>query len=341
MDRTVEPPLLLEGDYIETVEGMFFAVKGLVHPEGRVIAYLRYIPDARGERSRGRQRYRRVYDLEETTEFLEREHPQYLSWVETVGLTLQTVPEERIAKIYKTRDKLSSLITCPENEIEKTLAMFVSNLSSYSGVPMANFGVSGSILIGLTSPDSDIDLVVYGEEAGQKAYTGLRRLREVHEWISPYDVRTVEKVVKARWGDTEFGLDKLTDIEVEKVLHGRVCGRDYFVRLVKGPNEVEEEIASRPISEVKLRAVVVEAGSSIFTPCTYRVMGCVFIDTPRSQEASELMSFRGKFAEQVKEGDAVEAMGTLEEVKYSDKTIHRVMLGRRGDYLVPIEILDR
>ncbi|MCW3992128.1 MAG: hypothetical protein NWE79_05425, partial [Candidatus Bathyarchaeota archaeon] len=148
-------------------------------------------------------------------------------------------------------------------------------------------------------------------------------------------------VVKARWGDTGLDLEKLIDIEVGKVLHGRVCDRDYFVRLVKGPKEVEEEMASRPISEVKLRAVVVEARGSIFTPCTYRVRDCVFIDAPCFHKASELTSFRGKFTEQAEEGDAVEARGTLEEVKYSDRTIHRVMLGRRGDYLVPIGILDR
>ena len=48
------------------------------------------------------------------------------------------------------------------------------------------------------------------------------------------------------------------------------------------------------------------------------------------------MSFRGKFTEQAKEGDVVEARGTLEEVEYSDRAIYRVILGGRGDHLVPI-----
>ena len=55
---------LIEGDYVETLEGLLFAVKGLHHPEGLVIAYLRYIPDFNGDREGDSRRYRRIYDLE-------------------------------------------------------------------------------------------------------------------------------------------------------------------------------------------------------------------------------------------------------------------------------------
>ena len=336
MDAPVRPSDLIEGDYIETVEGLLFTVKGLFHPEGHVIAYLRYVPDARGDRGRGGERYRRVYDIVETTDFLQRRHPQYVNRVESLGQTLQTVPRSRIAKVHRPREGLRSLMACSRTELERTVERFVSALSSESGVPTEMLGVSGSILIGLTSPSSDIDLIAYGGEAGWKVYNALRRLRETQEWISPHDARTVEGVVKARWGDTELDLERLTEIEIGKALHGQVCDVDYFVRLVKWPGEVEAEIASRPLCRVKLRAVVVEARDSIFTPCTYKVRDGVFIDAPCHREVSEFVSFRGKFTEQVKEGDVVEARGTLEEVEYGDRTIHRVMLGGRGDHLVPI-----
>lgn len=341
MDMRVHPSRLIEGDYIETLEGLLFTVKGLFQPEGRVVAYLRYLPDTKGDRRRGGKRYRRVYDIEETTELLQRLHPQYVSRVDSLGLTLQTVPLDRIAKVFRPRERLQALMAHPRTELEKSVALFAFALSSESSVPLEQFGVSGSVLIGLASPSSDIDLIVYGLEAGWKVYESLRRLREKEEWISPYDERTVEEIVKARWGDTGLDLGKLRSIEMGKILHGLVYGRYYFVRLVKRHEEMEAERASRPLGKVRLRAVVIGASDSIFTPCTYHVEDGVPLDALFRHEVSELVSFRGKFTEQAGEGDAVEARGTLEEATYTDRTIYRVVMGARGDYLVPIEFLDR
>ena len=341
MDTRVHFSSPLEGDYIETVEGLFFAIKGLSHPEGRVIAYLRYVPDARGERRRGRERYRRVYSLEETTEFLRKKHPQYLSHFELLGLTLQMVLWGRVVRVYKPRERLLDLIANPRTNLERTVVKFASVLSSESDVPLDELGVSGSVLIELASPSSDIDLIVYGRDKGLKAYEALRRLRKACDWVSPYDERTVERVLRARWGDTGLDLEILRNIEVRKILHGLVCGRDYFVRLVTRPEEVETEIASKPLCKAKLRAVVSDASDSIFTPCTYKVKDCVLLDAPCCHEVSELVSFRGKFTEQAREGDIVEAYGTLEEVTFSDRVVYRVMMGSKGDYLIPIENYDR
>lgn len=332
---------LIEGDYVETVEGLFFAVKGLFHPEERVIAYIRYVPDPCGDRYGVGRRYKRVYGIEETTGLLEAEHPEYMSRIEAAGLTLQAVPRDSIAKVYRPRDKLRTLMARQRNELEETLTLFASTLASQSGVMLTRFGVSGSVLIDLASPNSDIDLIVYGGEAGWNVYNALRRLREECGWIAPYDAGAVSKIVRARWEETGLDLEALTEIEIAKILHGRVRGLDYFVRLVKEPKEVKKELSSRPLSEVRIRAVVSGARYSIFTPCAYKVEDCTFIDAHRSEMVSELASFRGKFTEQAVEGDAVEAKGTMEEVIHRGKTTYRVMLGRRGDYLIPLRPADR
>ena len=47
-----QPQGLIEGDYVETQEGLLFTVKGIHHPEGQIIAYLRYVPDPMGTRER-------------------------------------------------------------------------------------------------------------------------------------------------------------------------------------------------------------------------------------------------------------------------------------------------
>lgn len=339
----LDPPshALVEGDYIETEEGLLFTVKGLSHPKEGVIAFLRYLPDDVGERRRGSQRYKRIYDFDEATEILRRKTPQFVRHTEQMGLTLQIVPWDKISRVYKPQERLQSLIESPKTNLERSVVRFASILSSESGVSLENFGVSGSVLIGLATSKSDIDIVVYGGGEGKLAYKALDELRGKGGDISLYDETTVENILKSRWGDTDLDPINLRKIEIKKILHGLFGGTDYFVRLVKRPKEVELEIASRPFCKVRLRAVISQASESIFTPCTYSVRNCHFLDTDFQTEVSELLSFRGKFTEMAREGDEVEAQGTLEEVMYQSRTIHRVVLGGKGDYLVPVRLLKR
>ncbi len=323
----------LEGDYIETVDGLFFAVKGLHHPADGVIATLRYVPDPDGGRERDGVRYRRMYDLEETTKLLAAEHPGYLNRVEGLNLVLQTVPLEKIGRVYKPVGRLAHIMEDPRGEPEATLAKFVEALRDASGVPEACFGVSGSLLIGLQRPESDVDLNVYGASEGRRVYEALKRLREELSWVNHYDDSTIKPVLEARWGDTGLSLETFRDIEKAKVLHGLVYGRDYFMRLIR---DHEADETSRPLGTVTVRAKVTDAGGSIYTPCLYRVEGA----EAQGHAVTELLSFRGKFTEMAVEGDVVEARGTLEAAVGVGEKRHRVVLGGKGDYLVPVRLLD-
>jgi predicted nucleotidyltransferase len=327
----------VEGDYVETAEGLLFTVKGLQHPQGLVVAYLRYVPDPEGERRRGDVSYRRVYDLDETDEYLRVNHPLYLNEVEGKGLSLQSVPVDRISRIYVPRERLASILESPQTEVESIVARFASAISREGGVPLGNMGVSGSVLVGLASSTSDVDLIVYGRESGLRVYEAVRALREREGWVRPYDGESVRSVAVNRWGDTGLVLEKLSRLEAEKVLHGLVDGRDYFIRLVREPDASEEGEASKPLGTVVLRGTVVGADDSIYTPCSYEVEGCSFKGGEPDVDVARLVSFRGKFTEQAFEGDAVEARGTLEEVVSGGFSYHRVMLGRRGDYLLPVD----
>ncbi len=323
----------LEGDYIETVEGLFFAVKGLHHPADRVIATLRYVPDMEGDRVRDGVRYRRVYSLEETARLLEAEHPSYLNRVERLNLVLQMVPLDKIRRVYKPVDRLAAIMENPGEGPEATVARFVEALCDASGVPEPCFGVSGSLLIGLQLPESDVDLNVYGAAEGEKVYESLRRLRKKLDWVKPYDDSTVQPVLDARWGDTGICLEKLRETEKAKVLHGLVYGRDYFMRLIR---DLEMDEESSPLGAVTVRATVADARGSIYTPCLYSVEGAEC----QGHAVTEFLSHRGKFTEMAEEGEAVEARGTLEEAVRGGEKRYRVVLGGSGDYLMPVRLLD-
>ncbi|MCW4049650.1 MAG: hypothetical protein NWE89_07920 [Candidatus Bathyarchaeota archaeon] len=322
-----------EGDYVKTVEGLFFAVKGNRHPEDKVITYLRYIPDPDGDRTHDGAVYRRVYDLETTTKYLKEKHPYYLNHIEWLDRTLQSVPLNHIEKVFKPVEKLQEILVNQETSLEQEITRFVNRLSDESAVPTIAFGVSGSLLIELDTPESDIDLNVYGREAGLSVYRALKRLREHEDWITPYDSETIREVLNARWGATGRDLDKLAVIETRKVLHGLISGIDYFIRLVS-----EEVDSTKSVSRgtVTIKARVADSSDSIFTPCTYRVDDVDYLRNGFIGKVSELKSYRGKFTEQAKEGDIVEVRGTIEEVQAPEKNFFRIILGEKSDYLVPV-----
>jgi predicted nucleotidyltransferase len=322
-----------EGDYIRTVDGLFFAVKGGRHPPGMVVAYLRYVPDPGGDRVSGGTRYRRVINLDETTGYLARSYPQYLNRVQSLGMTLQTVPLSLIEEVYEPRERLREVMRKPGTRLEKTIKRFMEAISTESGVQQASFGVSGSLLICLSREGSDVDLNVYGVDEGRRVYDSLRLMRERLSWVQPYTAETVGDVLSSRWGGSHVGLDSLAEVEVRKVLHGRVMGRDYFIRLLRPE---PDDAPSTPMGEVTFRAMVLDSSYSIYTPCSYTLGEVQPLASTVPGVTIEVISYRGKFTEQAAAGDRVEVRGTLERVHGPEERF-RVVLGGSCDYMVPID----
>ena len=101
----------LEGAAVETVAGLIFTVKGIVHPPDRVVAYLRYVPDKRGERLRGRKRYRRVYSVAEREETLRARGLSYRVDDPMLGVPVDAVPWDDVTRVYDPRERLQRLRT--------------------------------------------------------------------------------------------------------------------------------------------------------------------------------------------------------------------------------------
>jgi hypothetical protein len=319
-----------EGDYIQTVDGLFFAVKGGRHSADFVVAVLRYIPEETGDRVLDGVTYRRIYDLKESTEYLSSRYPDYINEIPWLGLETQSVPTCKIAKVYNPKNKLEEIVANPTTVLEKRIKRFVDSLSSSSGVDVCCFGLSGSLLIGLENEASDIDLNVYGEVEGRRVYDGLKTLREKENWVIGYDDVSVETVLVSRWGKTGLDLEKLRLIECRKILHGMVFGVDYFIRLLRE----EDNSTSIPLNAVTIRAKITDSSASIYTPCTYLVQSM-----SDEYPVTELKSYRGKFTEQVEKGDIVKVRGTLEKVTRDGGVYYRIIFGKAEDYLVSVDLI--
>ncbi len=325
-----------EGYFIITDSDLIFEVKGVVHPRGRFIAYLRYVPDEYGARTRtDGMRYSKIYDLGERENFLRENYPEYLWFDKNTNRLLQSVAYTHIKFILDPRDCLSQLRDkgVHLNELECNSVRLADRIADVSGIPLSSFGVTGSLLAGLSTEDSDIDLIVFGEEYCRAAYDALKT--NIPE-LERYTGKALSRHVTFRWGSLGEQYTWLYQIEGTKVLQGIFHNHEFFIRLVKDPNEVKrryEYSKHTYVGKRTIRCQIIDDSQGIFTPCEYDV------SCQSNPGVRRIISYRGRFTEHVMKGMNVEARGRLESVQIegADPFLQLVVGECKTDYLVPIE----
>jgi predicted nucleotidyltransferase len=331
-----------EGDLIETVDSNIFDVKGLVHPPGKVIAFIRFIPDAKGDRKRERATYRKVYPLHERYELLQKRFPQYLVYDQVFDEQLCEIPTEAVKKHYKPVGRLREIRYSMElDEIEKKALQFTKLLKETAGISWRKIGISGSILIKLHREDSDIDPIIYGSENCRKVYCALKTLlKDKESLVKPYNLEDLKKLFDFRSKDTVALFEDFVRTESRKVLQGKFMESDYFIRFVKDWSEVTEKYGMIRYSNegyAKIKAKIKDDSEAIFTPCIYKIENAKILEgTFTSMPIEEIVSFRGRFCEQAKTGETVVAQGKVERVQSEEGRMHfRLLLGNKtSDYMI-------
>ncbi|MEE9397677.1 MAG: nucleotidyltransferase domain-containing protein [Methylococcales bacterium] len=150
-------------DFLETSEGLIFAVVINGADESGVYCFLRYVDED--------DRYRKVTTPEANTR-IERYHPEYLFYAKQWDTYLHKIPLDRIQNHFRPRERLQVLLESdPADNVEASLIDLLHMLEKRQ-IDLGSLGVTGSILIGAHSEKSDIDLVVYD----RKEFHGLRNI---------------------------------------------------------------------------------------------------------------------------------------------------------------------
>ncbi|MFA4966138.1 MAG: hypothetical protein WC709_10975 [Thermoleophilia bacterium] len=331
----------VEGCALETHDGLIFTVKGLLHPPGRTIAYLRYVPDPAGDRCREGLRYRRVYRFADQLEELRARGLEYVVDDAASGVRLQSVPDADVHVVYDPSRRLRQLADeGPGDALEAAALSLCELVRGEAGVGDGALGVTGSLLFGLQNAASDLDLVVYGEEGCRAVHGALRRL--MGDPRSPLQRPGDEELaaIAARHReDTPISAADFVRLQARKVNEGRFEGRPCFVRFVKRPGEVPERYGDQryePLRSATIRARVDDASEALFTPCRYGVAEVTREDGAPAPGLCEIVSFRGRFADQARRGEWVRAHGALERVVRRDGpvTARLTVGGAPGDFLV-------
>jgi predicted nucleotidyltransferase len=325
----------VEGYYLETVEGLYFAVKGLEHPPDRWIAVLRYAPDPEtGDREKDGVPYRRLYRFEEQERWIGGKYPHYREYDPVFGALLQSVPRASVRRIYSPHLQYQKLKRhSRRNALEDAVVDFLEKLHHKAGVPRSALGITGSVLIGMHTNDSDIDAVVFGEKNCRRVHGALHQLLddENETELKRLDAEGLEKLYAQRVVDTKMDFREFAELERRKANQGCFRGRTWFVRFVRKTGEIGESYAScfyKALGRTSIHASIERDNDAIFTPCRYPLTAVKNVGGDQKPEPGEIISFRGRFCEQARCGDRVVATGTLERVRERrGKLRHRLLLG--------------
>ncbi len=334
---------VIESYYLETQEGLFFAVKGLEHPPDRLISVLRYAPDPiKGDRKRRGIAYRRLYHFGEQEQFLQSFYPHFLAYDPVFQTTLQSVPKSLIRRVY---DPVARLQEMSQDKLattaEEEAVAFAALLQKQSGVPLSDIGISGSLLIGLHTEHSDLDISVIGSQSCKRIYRTLRRLLNDRsmEDLSRFEMDGIEELYNQRVADTNIPFDQFVCLERNKVCQGTFRRRPYFVRFIRKSIEGGTQYGSVqyiPLGRAKIAAAVADDSEAIFTPCRYTLKDVQILAGPPAP-VSEIVSFRGRFCEQARSGETIHAAGLVERIESKQGEIrYRLLLGNSAhDTMVP------
>lgn len=282
----------LPRDFIETAEGLVFAVVGLAGEDERIPAFLRYVPDPRkGHRKVG---------TDEANAFLRKYYPQYLHHCGHRDAWLHGVPKTHVSTCHRPRERLRHLLQrAPQDDLETRLQKLLKLLTGH-GVDLGHLGVTGSMLIGRQHAESDVDLVVYDRATFFRVRRAVRQLidsGQLHElddsaWCDAY----------ARRG-CELSLEEFLRHEKRKGNKGMVDGRKFDIALVADTDSLEPEAGWRKAGMRRIRARIVDDDRAFDQPARYG------LDHP---EVSEIYSFTHTYTGQACAGEWVEANGQLE-----------------------------
>lgn len=328
-------------DFVSTTDDLFFATTSYLHPDNRIISFLRYIPDPEGDRTKNNSRYSKV-DTEQAYSFINSNYPEYLFDLSATGEKMMGVPLDKVKEILRPEKRLQVIMENPGNPLLTKVVKVADFFHDEAGISYGHMGVSGSILPGLYNfEQSDIDFVIFGLENHRNAVNTFARLK--NESDSPLKGISDEFwnwLYNKRIKDSSLSIDEFKWYENRKSNRGVVDGVLFDILATREWDEITGTYGgttSKPMGILKIECTITDALASFDNPAIYKIDDVKFLEVQNNPavEANndiavdELASFTHTYSGQVKEGEKVVAKGKLEKItdKKSGRSKNRLVIG--------------
>lgn len=306
--------MFLPKDFIETAEGLIFAVvaQGLENEKAR--CFLRYVRSENG-------RYRKV-QTDEANELLAKSYPHYRFHSHEFDAFLHAVDVEKITRHHKTSQRLQQLLQNSQNdEIEQTCSQLCA-LFAQTGVNLTHFGVTGSLLIGQQKASSDIDLVCYDLQTFHSARAAVSKLiaQNLLSDLTPDDWQ--ESYARR---DCDLSFENYIWHEKRKSNKGMIHGRKFDLSLVEKSTNYQAEKFVK-LGKITIQAQIADDTRAFCYPAEFQLADSTI---------QKVVSFTATYVGQAIAGERVEISGQLEQDKTGNQ---RIVVGSnreaRGEYIV-------
>lgn len=282
----------LPKDFVQTKDGLMFAVVSYHPHQQKVGSFLRY--------ARSGDAWQKV-DTAQANRLLSRHHPQYLFKSKQFDAEFHAVNITDVVKHHRPEQRLKALLAAkPQDEIEQKLHKLITILVRF-GVNCDFLGLTGSMLIGQQKKGSDIDLVVYGRQAFHQTRDAVKQA-VASGLIEELDLSLMKDNFNRRGGDLNF--DEFAWHESRKFNKAAIDGTKFDIGMVCLPDELEHDhhhYIKQGVSTVK--AVVLDDHQAFDFPARY------LID---NEMTPEVVSFTHTYVGQAIAGETIEVAGAVE-----------------------------
>ncbi len=304
---------------------------GYEHPDGRVFAFLKYIPAEYQElfhvemlertwQFGGKKLFRaeKLYTAANYQSFIDTfrsNFPEYLYFCPYRNKELISAPIKNIDRVFVPKDCLQTILKLSKHDRIQALAVeLIKMLSKESGVELSHFGMHGSIALNMHSEESDIDFVVYG--------TGNFRVVE----------DTIARLVEAGKMRYIFG----NKLDRARKFKGKYQDKIWMFTAARLPNEVTDKYGQYrffPVKPVKFQAVISDDSEAIYRPAIYRFKDFTPVDEQSKLSTDEMptriLSNIGCYRNVARSGDKVKVAGLLEKMEntHTGTATYQVVVG--------------
>ncbi|MDR3290546.1 MAG: DNA polymerase subunit beta [Methanobrevibacter sp.] len=324
-------------DFIYTKDDLFFASTNYVHPEDRVISFLRYIPDENGDRIKNGRKYSKV-NSDEAYSYLKENHPEYLYFCNVTNIEMMGVPINKIETIIKPDERLKEIREGKENKFLYEKLIDLSDFFHYiGGIAYEKLGISGSILPNLEKNDiSDLDFVVYGLNNHKKAIEIFKSYKDKEIELPNKTIvlnsigddfwdRLYEKRIK----DSSLTKEDFSFYESRKNNRGVVDGTLFDILLTRDWSEIHgkwNDTKYEKIGDGKIEARIKNDMLSFDNPAVYEIDDLKILKG-EDINITEIASFTHTYAGQAINGEEIIAQGKIEKISENRKYRYRLVVG--------------
>ncbi len=304
-------------DFIYTTDDLFFATNTYLHPEDRIISFLRYIPDKNGDRSLNNKQYSKV-DSNQAYKFLEQNFPEYLFDCEITKVQMMGVPIERVEKLLLPKDRLREIMESQKRDkLQEKVVILAETFHDQTGISFNKMGISGSILPGLYNIEvSDIDFVIYGLNNHRKVMEAFESIKREKGILEGIEGEYWKKLYNKRIKDSSLSYEEFRWYENRKNNRGILKGTLFDILQTRDWDEIKGnygETRYEPMGWIEIDCTVTDSLAAFDNPAVYKVDEVNIIEGP-NVTISEIASYTHTYAGQAREGERISARGKLEKV---------------------------